>query len=57
MTEVEEIPEDVMKAAEECYDGLPIVYDGWDEDNVRACIARAIMKFNDEKLLQLGYRK
>jgi hypothetical protein len=38
-----EYPEDIMKAAKETYEGLPIVYDGWDEDAVIECIAVAIL--------------
>jgi len=38
-----EVPEDIKKAATATYEGLPIVYDGWDEDAVIQCIARALL--------------
>lgn len=41
-----EIPEDVMKAARECYADMlenVIIYDGWDENEFVQHIARAIL--------------
>lgn len=35
-------PEDIMEAAKVTYEGLPLCYDGWDEDAVIEGIAAAI---------------
>lgn len=40
------IPDDIMKSARDCYEGLlntVLVYDGWDEDAFVANIALALM--------------
>jgi hypothetical protein len=37
------IPDDIRKAATATYEGLPLVYDGWDEDAVIDGIARALL--------------
>lgn len=38
-----DFPADIMRAAKECYESMPLVYDGWDEDAVILCIARTLM--------------
>ena len=42
MTRPHDISQAIWRAAQECYADLPIVYDGWDEDAVIMCIARAL---------------
>ncbi len=38
-----EIPDDIKKSATAAYEAMPLVYDGWDEEAVVACIARALL--------------
>jgi hypothetical protein len=44
MRSPEDFPADILKEATAAYEAMPLCYDGWDEDAVIACIARALME-------------
>lgn len=50
MTKPDWCPADVWASAVACYEGMPIVYDGWDETELCACIARAILAERERAL-------
>lgn len=42
MIKPDDISQEIWNMAVACYNGMPMVYDGWDETAVCECIARAL---------------